>query len=75
MNAVLKDMAVALCAMAYSAAILGLAAVMVVGTPAAPLPPPKPATAVQPASAPLRPVVSHPAAVPRPVQPVQMRDL
>jgi hypothetical protein len=38
MKAVLKDVAVALCALAYSAAILGLAALMVLGTPGAPAP-------------------------------------
>ena len=73
MNAVLKDVAVAFCALAYSAAIHGLAALMVVGTPRVAPVPAKPATvAQQPASAPLRPVVSHPAPARRPVQ---FRDL
>ncbi len=79
MNTVLKDVAVALCALAYSAAILGLAALMVLGTPGVPPTAPPPPHAVQAVSAPLPAEARPPAPADRRPdsvsQPVEFRDL
>lgn len=79
MKAVLKDVAVALCALAYSAAILGLAALMVLGTPAVPPSAPASPAAVKPASVPL-PANAEPLHRPGPpsdagAHPVEFLDL
>ncbi len=76
MTGFLKDVAVALCALAYSAAILGLAALIVVATPNA-APPPAAAIShaaeAKPLAADTKP--EHPAAAHRTVAETVLREI
>ena len=75
MTGFLKDVAVALCALAYSAAILGLAALIVVATPNAPPPPATAARAAEVKPVPANAKPEHPAETHREPAGLALREL